>query len=212
MLNAQPQTEQLPAAAKYTVEHRGNCILVFGEIPISAFSALTKLAPENSIMDTQLARIAGCNLAMGLIEDTKALRASMRDAAIERTRNIYASTGLSDEAVRWIAVGERGSSSDAIFLNLTGIRPQDMKGKETAHPHDPDDLSRCRLLLKQVPELAARIGEMNSVSKEWSALTAKWEEMCSMMDEESPEWINGKGSAPNTYEILKECLAASARA
>lgn len=198
------------APASYRVEHHGNCILVFGAVPLSKFGNLIKLVPKDSIMDTCLARIAGASFAMGPREETKALIASMSGVAIEKARVLYAATGLSEEAVRWIAVGERGLSSDAIFYKLTGIRPHNMSGDTSAHPHDPDDLSRCWRLLEQVPELAARIGEMSSVSREWAVLVVKWDEICRTMDAESPEWRDGKGSAPKAYAIMQECLAGSA--
>lgn len=196
------------ASVNYRIEQHGNCILVLGAVPVSKFLALTKLVPKNSVMDTHLARVAGASFAMGPREETKALVASMSGVAIEKARVLYADTGLSDDAVRWIAVGERGSSSDAIFYKLTGIRPHNMNGDTSAHPLDPDDLGRCRRLLEQVPELAARIGEMSSVSRKWAVLVAKWDEICRTMDDESSEWRDGKGSAPKAYAIMEECLAA----
>lgn len=207
MLTSSPQSGKSgqPGVICYTVEHRGNCVLVFGAIPITAFSALVKLAPKKAIMDTQLSRVAGCSLAMGLIEDTKALRASMSDAALGRARAIYAATSLSAEAVRWLAVGERGASSDAMFFKLSGVRPQDMIGGASSHPRDPDDLSRCRLLLEQVPELAARFGDMKTISHIWESLVLRWDEICHAMDEESPEWRAGKGKSSKTYVLMKAC-------
>lgn len=196
----------LETSTSYRVEQHGDCILVFGAVPLSKFSALTKMVPENSVMDTRLARIADASFAMGPKEETAALISSMSDVAIERARAMYAGAGLSDEAVRWVAVGERGSSSDAVFLRLTGIKPRNMNGDVTAHPHDPDDLRRCRLLLEQVPELAARIGSMVEVSKEWAALVAKWDALCRTMDDEAPGWRDGEGRSPGTCALIKECL------
>ena len=193
-------------AANYRVEHHGNCILVFGAVPLSKFGALTKLVPKDSIMDPHLARIAGASFAMGPREETGALVALMSGAAIERARAMYAGTELGEDAVKWIAVGERGSSSEAVFLKLAGIRSHGMSGDTTAHPHDIDDLRRCRLLLEQVPELAVRIGNMSGVSREWTALISKWDEICRTMDEEAPGWRDGKGSSPNTNALIRECL------
>lgn len=197
-------------AANYRVDHHGNCILVFGAVPVSEFGSLTKRVPQDSVMDTHLARIAGASFAMGPREETKALVALMSGAAIERARAMYAGTELGEDAVKWIAVGERGSSSDAVFLKLAGIRPHGMSGDTTAHPRDIDDLRRCRLLLEQVPELAARIGNMSGVSREWTALISKWDEICRTMDEEAPGWRDGKGSSPNTNALMRGCLYVGA--
>ena len=194
-------------AVNYTVEHRGNCVLVFGEVPLAVFGGLTRMVPKDAVMDTVLARMTGSSFAMGLIVDTKALRESERDSAIARAHALYAHTGLSAEAIRWLATGERGASSDAMFFRLAGIKPRDMISEVFAHPHDPDDLRRCRLLLEQVPELAGRIAEMGGVSPTWAALIAQWDDICLTMDQESPQWRTGKGSAKKTSEMMKRCIA-----
>lgn len=192
--------------ASYTVEPRGNCILIYGAVPASSFGKLVKLVPKKSVFDTQLARIAGCSMAMGPSEETKALIAEMTPAAINRARMIYSGKGVSEKAIRWLAVGERGCSSDAMFLALTGLKPVDMTVEATAYPHDPDDLSRCRLLLEQVPELASKLEAVADISPIWSRLAASWDALCATMDRESPQWRAGKGAAPETYRLMKTLL------
>ena len=49
----------------------------------------------------------------------------------------------------WLAVGERGLSSEAIALTALGLEPT---GFRASWPHDPADLRRCLLLLEAVPE------------------------------------------------------------
>lgn len=107
-------------------------------------------------------------------------------------------TGMSDAAQQWILHGERGSSSNTMFAVLSGGA---LAGR--SHPHDPADLKRCRLLLEQVPEFAARIGEMASVSKEWAGLVAIWPSLCATMDAEC-DWRKGQGSAPRTYRMMQD--------
>lgn len=72
-----------------------------------------------------------------------------------------------------------------------------------AHPHDPDDFARCRKLLEAVPELAPRLNEMKAASSVWASLVEAWDELCRLMDEEAPEWREGKGSSPKTYARMK---------
>jgi len=187
----------------YTVEHRGNCVLVYGAVPVSAFSALTKMVPRKAVMATHLAQIAGCNLAMGLPDDAKALAAELAPGAIAKAYRQYAGTGLSEAAIRWLAVGERGASSDAMFLRLTGIRPLNMNGEIAAHPHDPSDLGRCRLLLEQVSELSALLPDMANLSPIWARIVVGWDDLCEVMDTESPQWREGKVRAERTYELLQ---------
>lgn len=106
--------------------------------------------------------------------------------------------------MQWLANGQRGISSNTIFTTLTGINALGDWHKD--HPYDPADLKRCRLLLEQCPQLKNSFYEMEKVSKEWAFLVAHWDELCKTMDEEYPNWRNSKGSAPNTYRMMKEIL------
>lgn len=110
----------------------------------------------------------------------------------------------SEALVNWLACGQRGISSDAIVQHLTGIQAARWAG---SHPHDPSDLGRCRLLLEQVPELAPRIGETAVVSPAWRVLVEHWDDLCSLMDEEAPQWRDQRGNAPRTYSRMRELLA-----
>lgn len=111
--------------------------------------------------------------------------------------------------VEWLASGERGVSSNQIVESLTGIQT-DVEGWVFGgtHPSDPDDLMRCRKLLAAVPSLKAELPRMATVSREWAALVAEWDELCAMMDAEAPEWEHGKGIAPKTfsrmYDLIKQ--------
>lgn len=109
---------------------------------------------------------------------------------------------LSDAAIQWLALGERGVSSEAIFAKLTGIPVRDYRWLNT-HPHDPDDLYRCRKLLEAVPEFRARLSEMATVSPVWAALVEHWDELCTLMDLEAPDWRMRGTWAPNTYQRMK---------
>lgn len=58
----------------YTVEHRDNCILVTGPVPLSAMGALAQMVPEGSVLDNELGRTLGATFALGLPEDLIKLR------------------------------------------------------------------------------------------------------------------------------------------
>ena len=49
----------------------------------------------------------------------------------------------------WLALGERGISSEAIALTALRVHPI---GHDASWPHDPGDLRRCLLLLEEAPE------------------------------------------------------------
>lgn len=112
---------------------------------------------------------------------------------------------IPDSAIEWLRRGERGVSSEAIFSHLTGVPI----GARWMHPpSDPDDLRRCRLLLAQVPEFAARIGEMAGVSDQWARLVARWDELCALMDEEAPGM---RGAAPRTFDLMQYLVYGTRR-
>jgi hypothetical protein len=192
----------------YTVEHRHGCVLITGPVPANAITALASLVPAKSVMDPDVARMFGATFAMGMASDLTALRAEREPDARrrERTRN----NGLSEAATNWLASGERGSSSEAIFANLTGVNCGGVARKD--HPYDVSDFRRCRLLLEQVPELKLNFDDMAKVSIEWAALVATWDVLCDTMDTEAPGWRDHKPSngqhAHKTNQLIQSALAA----
>lgn len=197
--------------ARYTVTHRGNCILIEGEIPIDALKPLTGLAPKNAVIDPDVARMAGVNLAFGPAKDMKALREELAKQAENVEASKPANKDLSDAAVKWLGSGERGISSNTMFTVLTGVDALGSWGK--SHPHDPADLRRCRLLLEACPELVPEMHRLVDVSPEWARLVWSWDELCSLMDSEAPNWRkpNRGGSAPKTYDAMKSILYPNGR-
>ena len=187
----------------YTVEHRGNCVLITGAVPATALSALAKLVPEDSVMDSDAARLLGVTFAFGPGEELDTLKEGAADAALrhERARN----PGISEAATKWLAGGQRGISSETIFTHLTGIDALGDWRKD--HPHDSADFRRCRLLLEQVPELVPLFPRMAEVSPQWAALVEQWDTICATMDEEAPAWREGRGQrCPKTYDLIKQAI------
>lgn len=191
-----------PGGHRYSVEHRAGCTLLFGGVPITDFVALTKQAPAGSVVSTDLARLANATFAFGSPESVNALIQALSPSAREHTRRQYPT--LDDQAQHWLAAGEHGMSSATIFAHLTGIRPA-VLGDTTspAHPLDPDDLRRCRLLLEQVTPMRSRLEEMRTLSPAWSTLVDHWDSLCATMDDECPNWRTGQGRAPRTYEKMQ---------
>ena len=187
----------------YTVEHRGDCVLITGAIPALALPVLAKLVPEGSVMDPDVARIWGATLAFGLPEDLQELREAGEVVAMQRERQAHPE--LTQAAVRWLASGERGASSNTIFSHLTGIDA--LNGGWQGTPYDPADFRRCRLLLEQVPELKPHFHRMREVSPQWANLVDQWETICATMDEEAPDWRDGRGQiARKTYDLIKAAI------
>jgi hypothetical protein len=89
---------------------------------------------------------------------------------------------LSDEAVEWLADGEQGASSRAIFNRLAlgrHVSPFD-------YPADIDDFQRCERLLRAVPELRDSFPLMAGVGPHWPPLIEAWAEVARLLDEDAP--------------------------
>lgn len=195
----------LGGGAGYEVMHRGGCVLIKGAVPASAFSAFAKMVPKKSVLSSDVARLLGVTFAMGLSADLDKLREAAIPQALLRER--ANNPGLSDAAVKWLATGERGLSSDVMFEVLTG-EPRGLQS--SAHPHDPDDFRRCRLLLEQVPEL--QLDDMKQVSPQWANLVAVWPQICAAMDQElGLNWQNPKpgAKAMATYGLIKIAIESA---
>ena len=104
----------------------------------------------------------------------------------------------------WLAVGERGLSSEAIALTTLGLRPI---GRDARWPLDPADLRRCLLLLEQVPE--TRESGLLVLAKrcpKWAALAKVWDRLSATLRSEIGETLPLGGSAPKTYALMQEVL------
>ena len=104
----------------------------------------------------------------------------------------------------WLAVGERGISSNAIALTTLGLRPT---GHDAGWPLDPADLRRCLLLLEAVPE-TRECGLLVLAKRcpRWAALARVWDRLSETLRSEIGESLPPRGSAPRTYALMQEAL------
>ena len=184
--------------------------LVFGNVPLSEATRLMQNRPETHVNDMRLANYAGATFAMGDREDCRRVqRERLVPAcdALRRQHKAATARGLPASACEWLIDGERGISSDTMFSRFAGFSVMKPDFDEDT-PQDPDDFNRCRLLLEAVPEFAARIDELRTISPVWDRLVSAWETLCATMDEEAPRWREGEGEAPKTYDLLREINAA----
>jgi hypothetical protein len=185
--------------ASYTVVERSGCRIVFGALPVQSLLALSDGLSPDAVMDAHVARLLGATFAIGNVAALEALANDpdvLREARARAEPHIQ---GLSVNAADWFVQGERGASSDAMFHVFTGRCEA-----SSAHPSDPADLRRCRLLLEQVPEFGPRLPEMRHLSPCWARLCDNWDSLCAVMDEEESAWRAGLRSAPSTYRAMKE--------
>jgi len=178
----------------------GVVVLGFGPQQLDFFKRVEKMCGKGAIVDPDVARMAGANLAAGAPEALAALRERLLAGALQEA----AKTGASPAATWWLASGDRGTSSETMFSHLTGIDA--LRDSRQSPPYDPSDFSRCRLLLEQVPELVPLFPKMAEVSPPWAELVRQWGLICGVMDAESPDWREGKGLAPQTYKLIQQAI------
>lgn len=181
----------------------GFVILHFGSMDPRVMSKASRLVGDKAVIDPGAARMAGASFAFGDADLLDALKARLGPGVLEETRREH--EGLNPEAVAWLATGERGLSSEAMFSRFTGI-PMGGKNYDGVLPCDPADFRRCRLLIEQVPCFANRISEMSGVSPAWARIAASWDDLCATMDAEAPGWRESGGHAPQTYDMMKRVI------
>ncbi len=196
----------------YTVQQREGCTLITGSVPITQLTALMSAAGKGAVVSDNLARLAGVQFAWGLPADVDALEDKLRAgklAGLIAGQADPSADGLSDAARQWLAVGEHGLSSCAMFWKLTGVKPSYIADQNHYdYPHGAGDLRQCMMLLDQVPELKGRIHQMAECSRSWAALVSHWDDLCATLAEEAPDWASPKcsGKAQQTYDKIMAIL------
>nr|BDD45676.1 hypothetical protein 3 [Prochloraceae cyanobacterium]BDD46471.1 hypothetical protein 16 [bacterium] len=189
----------------YRIERRMECVLVYGPVPLSDFEGLFKLASKSAVLDPSLASSLGATVVFGESDHLDLLKSSLKQELMAATRRRYGSDldRLDESDIQWLASGERGLSSETIFQSIHGITI--LAPHELTTPRDPADLRRCRLLLEQSPVIAEQFHSVMSRVSGWGALVAHWEDLCALMDDEAPQWRDGKKShsCPRTYQKMK---------
>ncbi|RIV20373.1 hypothetical protein DYU11_20190 [Fibrisoma montanum] len=86
-------------------------------------------------------------------------------------------------AMWWLANGERGVSSETIFKYLSDDVSIE-RSRWESHPLDPSDFRRCHLLLEAVPQFRAKLDRMRAVSPVWARLVDHWGKLTDMLLEQ----------------------------
>jgi hypothetical protein len=106
---------------------------------------------------------------------------------------------MNGKILYWFANGKVGASARVMASVAAGIDQEDK-----CHPLDPDDLNRCLLLLKSVPEIRHHFDKISAVSEKWERLIKRWDEVenC-FLNEVGLNWVLGD-RAPKTYRLMQE--------
>lgn len=144
----------------------------------------------------ELSRFANAAYAAGAAAEREAL-----------SRKYVPMTETQNEVIKWLALGETGSSSKCMAFWLAfGIR---QKYSEHHYPADPDDMNRCLKLLQSAHGLRELLPKMAELGGRWAALVSRWDEIESMqMNEIGLDWVKAR-SAPKTYELMQEVIRSA---
>lgn len=113
------------------------------------------------------------------------------------------------KALRWLADGETGASSETMAYWLAfGMK----KERDFDHPRDLGDFNRCLSLLAAAPGLRPELPRMGELSSAWSALVSRWTEIeICFLDEAGLDWPKAS-CAPKAYELMRSILKAPRKA
>ena len=190
---------------------REGCRLVYGHMPLAEFLNLLRQAHDSEVLHPGLARMLGATAVVGPLDARARIRRQETPAAVERVREQLGRAALLLDlySLRWLAAGEQGPASLALFVLLTGVRPRHYRGTTTEDiPREANAFRRCRLLIEQVPALrralpvlAQRVAEQGVA--EWAAIAEAWDDLCAQMDHEAPDWRHRPIKARGVTAMLK---------
>jgi hypothetical protein len=188
---------------------REGCRIVYGQMPLPEFLDLMRQARDSEVLHAGVARMLDATAVIGPPEALARIRRQETPAAVERMRAQLgrAALRLDPIALRWLAAGEQGPASLALFVLLTGVRPRYYHGTNRDLPRNANAFRRCRLLIEQVPSLrralpvlAQRVAEPGVV--QWAAIAEAWDDLCAQMDHEAPNWRSGPVNAQGVTAML----------
>lgn len=103
---------------------------------------------------------------------------------------------LPAEAVKWLANGRRGISSNTLFSIMYGVDAIKLSSRDV--PHDAGDFRRCRVMVEGIPH--AREVLLGIVDAEFIAgrsarhallsVVENWDVLCGVMDRDTPDWAD----------------------
>ena len=104
------------------------------------------------------------------------------------------------KVLNWIAAGRVGASSKTMALAACGIH------SDGSYPRDPDDLNRCLLMLKAVPEVREHFDKIAALGVVWGRLIERWAEIeACFLDGVGINWSKAQ-SASKTYDLMTEVI------
>jgi hypothetical protein len=182
----------------YSIEDKGDRVLVHGPIPVEDFSDLERMWRRRGLdaLVPGVAAALGATFAVCRQGDVEAWRAEADTAAARRADG--------DEELAWLLGSDTGTSSKTIFSVLAAseaLRSRALGRGYASTPSDPADFGRCHRLLERFPAWRERLGEVAETYPKWTPLVREWGHMADLYLEELPS-----GNCPKLYKLMKELL------
>lgn len=188
------------------------CRVVRQPFAMGDMAKIIKGLPASAMFGINLAKRMGAVMVLGTPENLAKLEKSVKLEGSSFLEEKWRKK-LGESASAWVENGSIGASSNYMLFVLKGFNADAWLEKgnplerpsRVDHPHDPDDMTRCRKLLEAAPELKLTFDKMASRSPQWSVLVRHWNAICQSMDKETPEWRNPKPgtSSPKTYGLMR---------
>jgi hypothetical protein len=97
---------------------------------------------------------------------------------------------IDENAVRWLASGNRGVSSNTLFAAVTGFEA----GETNGPPNDSWDFARCVRLLVVCPQFRPHLDRVAKRGAHWRALVGQWDVLEALLKEEWPALFDPKNA------------------
>ena len=127
---------------------------------------------------------------------------SIKIAVFDQSKNI----GMHRGVFAWFANGERDKPSETIALAALGY---DINPNDARPPSNPQELRRCMLLMRQVPNVfeagALRLArsERKWARTDWAHIINKWADLTTSLVAETGEALDYSIEATGTQKMLE---------
>jgi len=204
------QPEQAIAAARTALTHLGGSILT-NSSGLSPYISDHRHAPKNppvrwwreicgKIFDTEDAHKRWAVETKRISDMLPAVYGSVTPIDMWNTRQ--PEQAIAEKVLNWFANSRVGLSSKTMAMVACGIIPD-----EVHHPYDPDDLSRCIVLLDMVPEVRNHFDAISDLNNKWASLIQHWDEIESAYREEDAFGWSRVKRPSKTYTMMRNVLA-----
>lgn len=195
----------------YEIIDRCGCVLIRGRVPMRKMFALIECCPHGTqFADIDTAYMASADFVAGRPQDIYQLRQELKSESMRRLKAFLQdiSDRLSQEAMEWLAWGNKCASSASAFYISTGIMPPAYQSSliynEPYHPKNSADIHRFIILESEVPEVREKLENIRESSKGWCAVVSNKPMFVSLLrnsNDNNEPWILDNKEIDKVLEV-----------